>query len=225
MMCRWDHVLLQWEHLDLTLFCALGHGDLGRDLAWPLSWKLRACVWMSELRRRGPELRWASLGNVLFSEGVPWPSQGAVLQQALSLSLPGSPSLGHGGPSGGLPGNHSNFPAPSGWVGRQVHPVNWLQGSGKKSAGSRWGCGCDLLPADSPRKRTGLPLDSQPSSPVPSSSQRDKTDRARQSQGGVFTSSTSFQTRKKSHRTKVKTGGAWLLRDCCGERRGPVTSF
>ena len=34
---------------------------------------------------------------------------GAVLRQALSLSLPGSPSLGHGGPSGGLPGNHSNF--------------------------------------------------------------------------------------------------------------------
>ena len=41
-----------------------------------------------------------------------------------------------------------------------------------------------------------------------STPQRDKKDRACQNQGSVFTSSMSFQSSKKSHRTKVKTGGA-----------------
>ena len=60
----------------------------------------------------------------------------------------------------------------------------------------------------SPPKRTELPLVSQLSSPVFSAPQRDKKDRACQNQGSVFTSSMSFQTSKKSHRSKVKTGGA-----------------
>ena len=69
---------LQWELLDLTLFCALE--------TWVETWpglcpgKLRACVWMSELRCLGSELRWSSLGKMLFSERVPWPSQGSVLR-------------------------------------------------------------------------------------------------------------------------------------------------
>ena len=142
---------------------------------------------MSELRRRGPgaEVGFSGQRALLWGGSMALPG-GSAAAGSESLPLPDSPSLGHGGSSGGLPGNHSNFPAPSGWVGRQVHPVNWLQGSGKKSAGCSWGCRCDLLPADSPQKRTELPLDFQPSSPVSSSSQRDKTDRARQSQGGVF---------------------------------------
>ena len=40
-----------------------------------------------------------------------------------------------------------------------------------------------------------------------SATQQDKKDRACQNQGSVFTSSMSFQTSKKSHRTRVKTGG------------------
>ena len=60
----------------------------------------------------------------------------------------------------------------------------------------------------SPPKTTELPRVSQPSSPIFSTSQQDKKDRACQNPGSVFTSSMSFQTSKKSHRTKVKTGGA-----------------
>ena len=186
MTFRHDCVILQWEHLHLTLFRALGLET------WVETWpglcpgKLCACVWMSALRRRGPgaEVGFSGLRAPLWGGSMALP--GAVLRQALSLSLPGSPSLGHGGPSGGLPGNHSNFPAPSGWVGRQVHLLKWFQGSGKKSAGRSWGCGCDLLLVDPPQQRTELPLDFQPSSPVSSSSQWNKTDRARQSHGGVF---------------------------------------
>ena len=84
---------------------------------------------MSALRCLGSGAEVASLGNVLFSEGVPWPSQGSLLPWAESFPLlftfPGVP--GHS--SGGLPSNYSNFPAHSGWIGRRVDLVNWLQGT------------------------------------------------------------------------------------------------
>ena len=104
-------------------------GALGRT--WPglCPGKLCACVWMSALRCLGPGAEVASLGNVLFSEGVPWPSQGSVLQWAESFPLPFTFPGVPGHSSGGLPSNYSNFPAHSGWIGRWVDLVNWLQGT------------------------------------------------------------------------------------------------
>ena len=93
----------------------------------------RSDVWGLELRW----LLWAACSSLRGLRGSPR-VRDAVGSE--SLPLPGSPSLGHGGSSGGLPGNHSNFPAHSGWVGTQVHLLSWFQGSGKKSTGSRWGC-------------------------------------------------------------------------------------
>ena len=112
--------------------------------------------------------------------------------------------------SGGLTSIYSNFSAHSGLIERQVHLVNWFQGAGirQKVNGQQvrllLGSPSSRL---SPPKRMELPLVSQPSSPVFSAPQRDKKDRACQNQGSVFISSMSFQTRKKSHRTKVKTRG------------------
>ena len=85
---------------------------------------------MSVLRCLGSGPEVASLGNVLFSEGVPWPSQGRGcsglwVSPPARFTLPGA----HGDSSGGLPGNYSNFLAPSHWVGRQVPLMNWLQGT------------------------------------------------------------------------------------------------
>ena len=166
MTFRHDRVLLQWEHLDLTLFCALGHGDLGRDLAWPLSWKTPRL----HLNVRAQMLGAWSWGGLLWAScsslrGFHGPPRGQCCGRLWVSPLPDSPSLGHGGPSGGLPGNHSNFPAPSGWVGRQVHPVGWLQGTWirQKANGIRWGCCRDLLQVDRPTQQTpALPLAFQP---------------------------------------------------------------
>ena len=110
-----------------------------------------------------------------------------------------------------LPGNHSNFPSHSGRVGRQVHLVNWFQGTGVGQKVNRQQVRlllCSPSTRLSPPKRTELPLVFQPSSPVFSTPPWDKKDRACQNQGSVFTSSMSFQTSKKSYDTKVKTGGA-----------------
>ena len=43
--------------------CALGHGDLGRDLAWPLSWKTLCLHLNVSAQMSGLELRRASLGK------------------------------------------------------------------------------------------------------------------------------------------------------------------
>ena len=79
----------------------------------------------------GLGLRWASLGNrALLWVGFHGPPRGQCYGRALSLfSLLGSPSWAPEDSSGGLPGNYCNFPAHSGWVGRQVHLVNWFQGT------------------------------------------------------------------------------------------------
>ena len=92
--------------------------------------------------------------------------------------------------------------------------------------GSRWGCCCDLFQStlSSEDNRVALRLSAQLSR-VFSAPQRGKKDRACQNQGSVFASSMSFQSSKKSHRTKVKTGGAWLLKDNCGERRWSLHFF
>ena len=85
---------LHWLCLDKTVcflqkrtfrpdpvLCALRQGDLSTELAWPLSGKLRACVWASVLRCLG------SGAGVGFSgwpcsplSGLPWPSWGSVLR-------------------------------------------------------------------------------------------------------------------------------------------------
>ena len=80
-LCFWDCALsaVRTFRPDLGL-CALGHGDSGGGLAWPLSGKLRACVWTSALRCLG------SGAEVGFSgcpcsplRGLPWPSRGLAL--------------------------------------------------------------------------------------------------------------------------------------------------
>ena len=168
--------------------------------------------------------------TVLFSE---WGSMalpgvsvvvGFVVFLPARFTFPGAPWDS----SGGLTSNYSNVPAHLGLIGRQVHLVNWFQGTGIGQKVNGQQARLLLWPPSSrlsPRKGTELPLVFQPSSPVFSAPQRDKKDRACQNQGSVFTSSMSFQTSKKSHRTKVKTGGAWFLRDNCWERRWSVHFF
>ena len=74
---------------------------------------------------------WAlGLGGLLWEPCPPqWASLALPRVSAavglLVCPLQGSPP---GDPSGGLPGNHSNVPAHSGWVGRQ-DLVNWSQGT------------------------------------------------------------------------------------------------
>ena len=199
---------LQW-HLGLTVLSALGHGDPGGGLAWPLSRKLRACVWASAFRCLGSGAGVGFSGNhALLWVGFPGPPRGQCCGRAPSLSparftFPGAP----GDTSGGPPCNHSNFPAHSGWVGRQVHLVNWFQGTGirHKVNGQQvrlllWSPSSRL----SPPKRTELPLVFQPSFPVFSAPQRDKKDRACQNQGSVFNSSMSFQSSKNHTEPKWK---------------------
>ena len=169
---------------------------------------------------------WGGLlwGTVLSSE---WASMALPgLSAAVGLivfSLPGSPSLGLvETPQVGYLVIISIFPAHSGWVGSQAHLVNWFQGTGirqKVNAQQVRLLLCSPSSQLSPPKTTELPRVFQPSSSIFSTSQQDKKDRACQNQGSVFNSSMSFQTSKKSHRTAVKTGGAWLLRDNCRERR------
>ena len=168
------------------------------------------------LRCLGSGAGWASLGTVLSSEWASLALPGVSAAVGLLVSpLPGSPPWAPGDASGGPPGNHSNVPARSGSpeceVGRQVHLANWFQatGIGHKVNGQQVRLRvCSPSRQLSPPKRTELPLVSQLSSPVFSAPQRDKKDRACQNQGSVFTSSMSFQTSKRSHRTKVKTEGA-----------------
>ena len=200
--------------------------DMGtRVEAWPGLCLETLCLRLSVSAQMSGFWGWVGFsGNrALLWVGFPGPPRGQCCGRAPSLSparftFPGAP----GDPSGGPPGNHSNVPAHSGWVGRQVHLVNWFQatGIGHKVNGQQVRLLlCSPSRPLSPPKRTELPLVFQPSSLVFSAPQRDKKDRACQNQGSVFTSSMSFQTSKKSHRTKVKTGGAWLLRDNWGERR------
>ena len=173
--------------------------------------KLRACIWMSVLRCLGLGLRWASLGNrALLWVEFHGPPGGQCCGRACSLSAASSPSWGSWRPLRWLSGNHSNFPAHSGWVGRQVHLVNWFQGTGilQKVNGQQvrlllWSPFSRL----SPPKRTELLRVSQPSSPVFSAPQRDKKDRACQNQGSVFTSSMSFQTSKNHTEPQWKQKG------------------
>ena len=68
------------------------------------------------------ELLWVTvLSSVWASLALPGVSAAVMLPVC---SLPGSPPWAPGDPSGGPPGNHSNFPSHSGRVGRQVHLVN-----------------------------------------------------------------------------------------------------
>ena len=224
MTFRHDRVLLQWEHLDLTWSSVYTRtGDLGRT--WPAS-VLENSVPSSECQCSdvwGLELRWLLWAACSSLRGLRGPPRVRDAVGSESLPLPGSPSLGHGGSSGGLPGNHSNFPAHSGWVGTQVHLLSWFQGSGKKSTGSRWGCCCDLLPVDSPQKRIGLLPVLQPSSPVSFTPQWDKKDRACQNQGSVFNMiMTAIETVNitQNQREKRRTSLGQ-----CGERRPTLHFF
>ena len=121
---------LQWEHLHLTLFCVLGLETwVGPGLASvlenssPASECQRSDVWGLELRW----LLWATCSSLRAFRGPPGvgAAVGSEVSPPARFTLPGA----HGDSSGGLPGNYSNFLAPSHWVGRQVHLMNWLQGT------------------------------------------------------------------------------------------------
>ena len=187
--------------------------------------RLRVSAQMSGLWGWGG-LLWVT---VLFSEWASLALPGVSAAVGLLVcSLPGSPPWGSWRPLRWLPGNYSNVPAHSGWVGRQVHLANWFQGTGIGQKVNGQQVRLRLWPPSrrlSAPKRTELPLVFQPSSAVFSAPQRDKKDRACQNQGTVFTSSMSFQMRENSYGTKVKTGGAWLLRDNWGERRRSLHFF
>ena len=80
-----DMCFLQW-HLGLTVLSALGHGDPGAGLAWPLSGKLRACVWASALRCLGCGAGVGFSGNrALPCVGFPGPPRGQCCGWAPSL--------------------------------------------------------------------------------------------------------------------------------------------
>ena len=93
--------------------------------------------------------------------------------------------------------------------------------------GSRWGCGCELLLADSLLQRE----QSGPSSfsPALQFSQHlsgiRKIEPARTKVLCLTLAWASKPVKKNSHRTKVKTGGPWLLRDNCAERRRALHFF
>ena len=79
--------------------------------------------------------------------------------------------------------------------------MNWFQGTGVGQEVSGQQVRLLLPPPSSrlsPPKRTELPLIFQPSSPVFSTSQRDKKDTACHNQGSMFNSSMNSQTSKKS---------------------------
>lgn len=111
----------------------------------------------------GLGLGWASLGTMLSSEWASLALPGVTAAIGLPVcpparfTFPGAP----GDPSGGPPCNHSNFPAHSGLVGRQVHLVNWFQGTGirhKVNGQQVRLLLCSPSSPLSPPKRTELPL-------------------------------------------------------------------
>ena len=126
--------------------------------AWPGLCLETPCLRLSVSAQISGFWGWVGFsGNrALLWVGFPGPPGGQCCSRAPSLSparftFPGAP----GDPSGGPPGNHSNVPAHSGWVGRQVHLVNLFQGTGigHKVNGQQWGCCCALLPVHSLLRR------------------------------------------------------------------------
>ena len=86
-------------------------GDL--DRTWPAS-VLENSMPASECQPSdvwGLELRWLLWATCSSLRGFRGPPGVGTAVGSESLPLPGSPSLGHGRSSGGLPGNYSNFPA------------------------------------------------------------------------------------------------------------------
>ena len=95
-LCFWDRVLsaVRTFRPDLVL-SALGHGDSGGGLAWPLSGKLCACVWASALRCLGSGAEVGFSGNrALLWVGFPGPPGGQCCGRAPSLSPARFISLG-----------------------------------------------------------------------------------------------------------------------------------
>ena len=233
-MLRQDHVVSAMKTFRPDpVLCALRQGDLGTELAWPLSWKI-LCLCLNVSAQMSGVWSWGGLlwVTVLFSEwgsmALPGVSAvvGLLVFSSARFTFPGAPRDF----SGGITSNYSNIPAHSGWVGRQVHLVNWFQGTGidrQKVNGQQVRCSAVISSSRlSPWKRTELPLVFQPSSPVFSTPQRDKKDRACQNQGSVFNSSMSFQTRKKNHTEwKWEQERPNFSGTLVGRGDGPYTSF
>ena len=114
MMFRHDRVLstMRTFRPDPVLYARTG--DL--DRTWPAS-VLENSMPASECQPSdvwGLELRWLLWATCSSLRGFRGPPGVGTAVGSESLPLPGSPSLGHGRSSGGLPGNYSNFPAHSG---------------------------------------------------------------------------------------------------------------
>ena len=111
MMFRHDRVLstMRTFRPDPVLYARTG--DL--DRTWPAS-VLENSMPASECQPSdvwGLELRWLLWATCSSLRGFRGPPGVGTAVGSESLPLPGSPSLGHGRSSGGLPGNYSNFPA------------------------------------------------------------------------------------------------------------------
>ena len=111
MMFRHDRVLstMRTFRPDPVLYARTG--DL--DRTWPAS-VLENSMPASECQCSdvwGLELRWLLWAACSSLKGLHGPPRVGAEGGSESLPRPGSPSLGHGGSSGGLPGNYSNFPA------------------------------------------------------------------------------------------------------------------
>ena len=81
MMFKWDHVLFMRTFRPDCDLCALGHGDPGRDLAWPLSWKT-PCLHLNVRAQMSGLWGWGGLlwVTVLFSEWGSMALPGSVLR-------------------------------------------------------------------------------------------------------------------------------------------------
>ena len=113
-MFRCDHMLSTMRTFRPDPVLCASTGDLGRT--WPAS-VLENSAPASECQRSdvwGLELRWLLWAACSSLRGLHGPPGVGAAVGFESLPLPASPSLGHGGASGGLPDNYSNFPAHSG---------------------------------------------------------------------------------------------------------------
>ena len=114
MMFRHDRVLSTMRTFRPDPVLCARTGDL--DRTWPAS-VLENSMPASECQPSdvwGLELRWLLWATCSSLRGFRGPPGVGTAVDSESLPLPGSPSLGHGRSSGGLPGNYSNFPVHSG---------------------------------------------------------------------------------------------------------------
>ena len=211
-MFRWDRMLSKMRTFTPDgVLCALGHGDLGRDLAGPLSWKT-PCLPLNVSAQMSGVWSWGGLlwVSVLSSEWGSMALPGATAAVGLPVFLlarftfPGP----HGDISGGLLGHYSNLPVHSVWVGRHVLLRHWFQANGQWAVDEfavlwrQLSCPSSFSPAFLFSQHLSGTRKTQPATTK------------------VVCSTLAWTLKPaKSHRPKVKTGEAWLLSDHCEQRR------